>query len=67
MSAADLMTVEERFDRVKAIMVAIETIAVACDDFPGRGVVCATLGIMGAEEMAKVRAVLGVEVFNRDC
>ena len=35
MSTTDTMTVEERLDRVNAVMVAIETIAVACDDYPG--------------------------------
>jgi hypothetical protein len=34
---------------------------------PVRGSLCGTLGIMGTEQMAKVRAMLGTEVLNRDC
>jgi hypothetical protein len=47
MSDTDTMTVEGRLDRVNAIMVAIETIAVAGDSTPGRGTVYATLGDYG--------------------
>lgn len=67
MSAGDTLSIEERLDRVTAVMVAMETIAVHGDKFPGRGTVCATLGIMAAEEMAKVRAALGTEVMNHEC
>jgi hypothetical protein len=63
----DILSIEERLDRVAAVLVAMETIAVAGDMFPGRGTVCTTLGIMAAEEMAKARAALGTEVLNRDC
>jgi len=54
MRTADMQTVEERLARVTAVMVAMETIAVHGDMSPGRGTVCATLGIMAAEEMATV-------------
>ena len=60
-------TVEHRLGRVKALMVAMQAIAVAGDDFPGRGNACTHLEIMAADEMAKVFAVLGTEVLNRDC
>jgi hypothetical protein len=45
----------------------MQAIAVAGDDYPGRGSHCATLEIMAAEEMAKVTAVLGTDVLNRNC
>jgi hypothetical protein len=64
MSAADTMTVEERLDRAKALMIEMQAIAVAGDDFPGRGIACTTLEIMAAEELAKVRAALGTEVLT---
>jgi hypothetical protein len=59
----DTATVEERLGRVKAVMVAMQAIAVAGD----RGNACTHLEIMAADEMAKVWAVLGIEVLNRDC
>jgi hypothetical protein len=46
--------------------VTMPAIVVAGDNFPGRGISCAVLEIMAAEEMVKVRAALGVEVMNRD-
>jgi hypothetical protein len=66
MSAVDVLTVEERLDRVTAVMVAMEMIAVAGDKTPGHGTACATLGAIADEEMTKVRAALGAEVLNQD-
>ena len=63
----DAATVEERLRRVKSLMIAMQAIAIAGDDFPGRGSACTELEIMAAEEMAKVWVVLGNEVLNRDC
>jgi hypothetical protein len=63
----DTATVEERLGRVKAVMVAMQAIAVAGDKLPGRGSACTHLEIMAADEMAKVWAVLGAEVLNRNC
>jgi hypothetical protein len=63
----DAATVEHRLGRVKAITVAMQAVAVAGDDFPGRGTTCTFLEIMAAEEMAKIWTVLGTEVLNRDC
>lgn len=67
MNGADTMTVEERLDRVVAIMVAMENIAIRGDMIPGRGTVCATLGTMADDEMMKVRSALGADVMNKDC
>lgn len=64
---ADKASVEHRLGRIKATMVAMQAIAAAGDDFPGRGVACEFLEIMAAEEMAKVKAALGTEVLDRDC
>jgi hypothetical protein len=63
----DKATVEHRLGRVKAVLVAMQAVAVAGDDFPGRGNTCTFLEIMAAEEIAKVWVVLGNEVLNRDC
>jgi hypothetical protein len=60
----DTATVEHRLGRVKALMVAMQAIAVAGDR---RGGACEFLEIMAADEMAKVWMVLGTEVLNRDC
>jgi hypothetical protein len=67
MNATNTMIVEERLRRVKALMAGMGAIALASDEFPGRGSSCVTLEIMAAEEMAKVVSVLGTDVLNRDC
>ena len=67
MIATNTMIVEERLRRVKALMAGMGAIALASDEFPGRGSSCATLEVMAAEELGKVVAVLGTEVLNRDC
>lgn len=66
MSAAETSIVEVRLRRIKAILVALPCVALKGDDCGGMADISAELGAMAAEEMAKVEAVLGAEVLNRD-
>lgn len=64
--APDTHSVEERLDRVKAILIAMQAMAVD-DACPDLGVSCVVLEQMAEEEMEKVRTVLGAQVMNLAC
>jgi len=64
---ADMLTVERRIGRVRAILIALQSIACKAEDGFAAGSVCEDLELMAQEEMGKVVAVLGNEVLNRDC
>ena len=66
-NAADMLTVERRIGRVRAILIALQSVAHKVDEGVAAGPVCEDLELMAQQELGKVVAVLGTEVLNRDC
>lgn len=60
--------VESRLARIKALVEAIESVALREVDFPGdMGEAAGWLRQMAVEELEKVKAVLDLDVMGRDC
>jgi len=61
------LTVERLLGRVRAILVAMQSIAHRADEGVAPGPFCEDLELMAQEELGKVAATLGTEVLDRAC
>ena len=68
MSAPDTSIVDERLGRLKALLFAMQCVGERGGDLPGdAGEVCGWLGAIAQSELAKVLAVLDLDVTNKEC
>jgi len=67
MSAHDTLNVEERIDRIRAVLIAMDCVAAQAGELAGAANACGWLKLIAQEDLEKISASLGADGLGRGC